>query len=106
MLRSRLCDYSDAYILVKRTITLVGPGTTAAVIQADRNDIKVVFRNSAPFTDCITEINNTQADNTKDFEYNIFNTIAEPLYNSIKYSDNCSGTTGSLWQYHKDFLIM
>ena len=58
MLRSSLCDYSDAYILVKGTITIatVPPPT----VEANNNDKEVVFKNCAPFTDCIGEINNTQ----------------------------------------------
>ena len=58
MLRSSLCDYSDAYILVKRIITIapVPPPT----VEANNNDKEVVFKNCAPFTDCIGEINNTQ----------------------------------------------
>ena len=55
MLRSNLCDYSDAYILVS------GPITVQALAAGERNnDIKVVFKNCAPFTDCISEINNKQ----------------------------------------------
>ena len=58
MLGSSLCDYSDAYILVKGTITIapVPPPT----VEANNNDKEVVFKNCAPFTDCIGEINNTQ----------------------------------------------
>ena len=60
MLRSNLCDYSDAYILVNGTITV------AALAAGGRNnDIKAVFKNCAPSTDCISEINNTQIDNAK-----------------------------------------
>ena len=55
MLMLGLCDYSDAYILVK--------GTKSMAAQAGDNpnnaNIKVVFKNRAPFTDCISEINNT-----------------------------------------------
>ena len=62
MLRSSLCDYSDAYILVSATITV--PNTAAA---ADPNNRKnIIIKNCAPFTNCISEINNTQIDNAKD----------------------------------------
>ena len=64
MLKSSLCDYSDAYILVK--------GTTAA---ANNTYKKVTFKNCAPFTICISEINNTQVDNAKDID------IVKPLHN-------------------------
>ena len=50
----------------------------------------------APFINCISEINNTQVDNTKDID------IVMPMYNLIEYSDNYSKTPGSLWQYCKD----
>ena len=54
MLRSSLCDYSDAYILVSGTITVA-----AVASDVGNNGIQVVFKNCAPFTDCISEINNT-----------------------------------------------
>ena len=65
MLQSSLCEYSNAYILVKGIITLIGQGADAAEIQADRNNKQVTFTNSAPFTDCITEINNSEVDDAK-----------------------------------------
>ena len=65
MLKSSLCDYSDAYILVKGTITIAGAGDDAAAIQADERDKGVAFKNCAPFTNYIIEINNTQVGNAK-----------------------------------------
>ena len=65
MLSSSLCDYSDAYILVKGKITITRAGDNAAARQADERDKGVAFRNCAPFTNCISEINNTQIDNAK-----------------------------------------
>ena len=94
MLKSSLCDYSDAYILVKRTIS--ANNTAAAGAAVNNNDRKVIFKNCAPFTNCISEINNTQIDNAKDID------IVMPMYNLIEYSDNYAKTTGSLWQYCKD----
>ena len=96
MLKSSLCDYSDACILVKGTITLTGAGADAAARQADETDKGVAFKNCAPFTNCISEINNTQVDNAKDID------IVMPMYNLIEYSDNYAKTTGSLWQYFRD----
>ena len=96
MLKSSLCDYSDAYILVKGTITIAGAGDDAAARQADERDKGVAFKNCAPFTNCISEINNTQVDNAKDID------IVMPMYNLIEYSDNYAKTTGSLWQYFRD----
>ena len=86
MLRLRLCHYSDAYILVSSTITV--PNTAAAV--ENQNNIKnIIIKNCAPFTNCISEINNTQIDNTKDID------IVISMYNLIEYSDNHSKTCGS-----------
>ena len=93
MLKSSMCDYSDAYILVKGKITITGEGDDAAARQADERDKGVAFKNCAPFTNCISETNNTQIDNYKD------NDIIMPMYNLIEYSDNYSKTSGSLWQY-------
>ena len=66
MLKSSLCDYSDAYILVKGTTTV----PYIAVADADANNVnkKVIFKNCAPFINCISEINNTQVDNVKDVD--------------------------------------
>ena len=62
MLKSSLCDYSEAYILVKGTITV--NNTAAAHADANNTNKKVIFKNCALFTNCISEINNTQVDNT------------------------------------------
>ena len=53
MLQSSLCDYSDAYILLKRTITV--SNTAVSLPAANNNSIEVVFSNCAPFPDCISE---------------------------------------------------
>ena len=94
MLRSSLCDYSDAYILVKGNITV--NNTAADGAAANNTNKKVIFKNCAPFTNCISKINNTQIDNA---EY--IDTVM-PMYNLIEYSDNYSKTSGSLQQYYKD----
>ena len=57
MIRANLCNYSDAYILVKGTITVLN--TAAAGAAVNNTNKKVVFKNWAPFNECITEINNT-----------------------------------------------
>ena len=88
MLKSSLCDYSDAYILVKGTITV--NNTAAAGAAANNTNKKVTFKNCAPFTNCISEINNTQIDNAKDID------IVMPMYNLIEYTDNYAKATGSL----------
>ena len=109
MLKSSLFDYSDAYIHVQGKITITGnaepepdpanPRTAAQLLaarQADERDKGVAFKNFAPFTNCITEINNTQVDNAKDID------IVMPMYNLIEYSENYAKTTVSLWQYFRD----
>ena len=89
MLRSSLCDYSDAYILVKGNITV--NNTAADGAAANNANKKVIFKNCAPFTNCISKINNTQIDNAEYID------IVMPMYNLIEYSDNYSKTFGSLW---------
>ena len=90
MLKSSLWDYSDAYILFKETITVNNTVTDAA---PNNKNKKVIFKNCALFTNCVTEINNTQVDNAKDVD------IIMIMYNVIKYSDNYSKTSENLWQY-------
>ena len=65
MLRSSLCDYSDGYILVSGTIKITGAGGDHAAKQIDERSKGVIFKNCAPFTDWISEINNFQIDNVK-----------------------------------------
>ena len=88
MLKSSLCDYSDAYILVKGTIAV--HNTAAADVDANNTNKKVIFKNCAPFFNCISEINNTQVDNANDTD------IVMPMYNLIEYSNNYSKTSGYL----------
>ena len=94
MLKSSLCDYSDAYILVKGKITV--NDTAAAGAAANNTNKKVIFKNCAPFTRCISKINNSQIDDAEYID------IVMPMYNFIEYSDNCSKTSGSLWQYCRE----
>ena len=82
-LESSLSDYSDAYILLTGNINVTG----------GNNNAKVAFKNCAPFKDCRTEINDTFVD------YADFINITMPMYNLIEYSDNYSGTSGSLWNF-------
>ena len=94
MLRSSLCDYSDAYILAVGNISVNNIATAAT--NANNRNKKVIFKNCAPFTNCIIEINNTQID------YAEYIDIVTPMYNLIEYSDSYSKTSGSLWQYCKE----
>ena len=90
---SSLCDYSDAYILVKGNISV---NNTQAAAAPNNVNKKVIFKNCAPFTNCRRKINNTQIDNAEYID------IVLPMYNLIEYSDNYSKTSGSLWKYCKE----
>ena len=76
------------YILIKRTITV--SITVAAGAAVNNTNKKVIFKNCAPFTDCITEINNTQVDDAQKID------IVMPMYNLIEFCDAYSKTSGSL----------
>ena len=80
MLKFSLCDYSDAYILVKVKIEIIGDEADDAAKRADERDKR--DKNCAPFINCKTEINNTEIDNAKDID------IVMSMYNLIEYSDN------------------
>ena len=80
MLRSSLCDYSDAYTLVKGNITV--NITAANGADANNDNKKVIFKNCAPFTNCTSKINKTDIDNAKYID------IVMSMYNLIEYSDN------------------
>ena len=86
VIKSNLCDYSDAYILVTGDITATG---------GDANT-RVAFKNCAPFTKCKTHINDEHVDNADNLD------IIMPMYNLIEYSDNYSDTSGILWQFKRD----
>ena len=77
MLRSHLCDYSDVYILVSETITIIGAGADDVAKQLDGKNKGVIFKNCARFNNCISEINNTQIDNAK------YLNVVMPVYNLI-----------------------
>ena len=97
MLKSDLCDYADAYIFVKGTITITGAGDDDAARQLDERKKSVIYKNCASFTKCISRTSNTDIDNTQDID------IVLSSYNLIEYSNNYSKTCGSLWQYYKDY---
>ena len=93
MLRSDLCDYSDAYIFVKGDI-LVRRATVRHFIDT-RNRI-FTFKNNAPFTNYISKINNVFIDNAEDLD------IVMSMYNLLEYSKNYRKTTGIFWNYYRD----
>ena len=89
MVRSDLCDFSDACTAVKGKIIAKNPDN-------DAYDKKLAFKNNAPFTSCISKINNTLIDNAEDLD------IVMPMYSLIEYSKNYRKTNGSLCNYYRD----
>ena len=92
MLRSDLCDYADAYILIKGTITVAGN------FPRDRQDRPVILKNNAPFISCITRINGELIEDADGLD------IVMPMYNLLEYSKNYRKTTGSSYNYYRDEL--
>ena len=88
MLRSDLCNYSDAYIVVKEIITIVRPNG------AKRNK-SVAFKNNAPFINCISKINGGKIDNVEDLD------VVMVMHKLLEYSKNYRKTTRSLWNYYR-----
>ena len=74
MLRSDLCNFSDAYIVAKETTTVADPN------DANYNK-KLALKSNAPFTSCISKFNNTLIDNAKDI-------VIMPMYNLLEYNKN------------------
>ena len=108
MLRSDLCDFSDAYIVVKGNITVTkkifttddieAPNATATNTANDNafGEKKLVFKNNAPFINCVSKINGVKIDNEEDLD------VVMSMYNSLEYSKNYRKTTGRLWNYYRD----
>ena len=96
MLRSDLCDYSDAYIVVKEIITV--SVTDGANNIRDKKNRPLRFKNDVPFISCISKINGVSIENAKDLD------IVMPMYNLLEYSKNYSKTSGSLRNYYRDEL--
>ena len=99
MLRSNLCDYSDAYILVKGTITVTAPGANNNANNIrDKRNRPVILKNNAPFVSCITRINGELIEDADALD------IVMPMYNLLEYSKNYRKTIGSLYNYYRDEL--
>ena len=92
MQQSGLCDLSDAYIVVKKTISLTKPNRREIV---DIRNRFLAFKNNASFTNCITKINNVLIVNTEDLD------VVMPMKNLLEYSKKYGKTTGSLWNYYR-----
>ena len=99
MLRSNLCDYSDAYILVKGTITVTAPGVNNGANNIrDKKNRPLILKNNAPFVSSITRINGKLIEDADDLD------IVMPMYNLLEYSKNYRKTIGSLYNYYRDEL--
>ena len=99
MLRSNLCDYSDAYILVKGKIVVMSPGVNNDVNNIrDKRNRPVILKNNAPFVSCITRNNGELIEDADDLD------IVKPMYNLLEYSKNYKKTIGLLYNYYRDEL--
>ena len=98
-LRSNLCDYSDAYILVKGTIAVTAPGANNGANNIrDKRNRPLILKNNAPFVSCITRINGELIEDADDLN------IVMPMYNLLEYSKNYRKTIGLLYNYYRDEL--
>ena len=93
MLRSDLCDFNDAYIVVKGTITVGAPNNAKTKTKKTK---AVAFKNNAPVINCISKIDGVKTDNAEDLD------VVMPIYNLLEYSKNYKKITGSLWNYYRD----
>ena len=99
MLRSNLCNYSDAYILVEGTITVTAPGVNNNANNIrDKRNRPVILKNNAPFVSCITRINGELIEAADDLD------IVMSMYNLLEYSKNYRKTIGSIYNYYRDEL--
>ena len=99
MLRSNLCDYSDAYILVKGKIVVTTPGANNNANNIrDKRYRPVILKNNAPFASCITRINGELIEDADDLD------IVMPMYNLLEHSKNYRKTIGTLYNYYRDEL--
>ena len=99
ILRSDLCNYSDAYILVKSTIMVTAPGVNNNANNIrDKRNRPLILKNNAPSVSCITRINVELIEDADDLY------IVMPIYNLLEYSKNYRKTIGSLYNYYRDEL--
>ena len=96
MLRSDLCDYADAYILVNGTITVTANAGANNI--NDKKNRPLILKNNVPFVSRITRINNELIEDADDLD------IVMPMYNLLEYSKNYRKTIGSLYNYYRDEL--
>ena len=89
MLRSYLCDFSHAYIVVEGDITLEGDNDD------NKQNKNLAFKNNAPLINCISKINGVKIDNAEDLD------VVMPMYNLLEYIKNYRKTVGSWWNYYR-----
>ena len=90
MVRSDLCDYSDAYVWVKGKISVTNPNNNPNFNR------RLTLENNAPFISRISKINNELVEDAEDLD------IVMPMYNLFEYSKNYEKTSGSLFNYYRD----
>ena len=95
MLKSSLCNYSDAYILVSGTIKITGVGADDAGKRLDKSNKEIVSKNNAPVIDWLSEESKEIPNKSKDLY------VVIPMYNLIGYSNNYSKISGRLWKYYR-----
>ena len=83
-----LFNYNYVYLFVKRTLTVVG----------DNSNNKIIFKNFAPLTSSVSEINNAYMDNAQDIN------VIMSIYKSLEYSKIYSATRGNVWECYRDVL--
>ena len=99
MLRSNLCDYSDAYVLGKGTIMVTAlRANNGANNIRDKKNRPLVLKNNAPFVSCITRINGELIEDADELD------IVIPMCNLLEYSKNYRKPIGSLYNYYRDEL--
>ena len=113
MLRLELCDFCDAYIVAKGNIIVTKKIFTTDDIEAPNNTVanatatnnannnafgvkKLVFKNNAPFINCVSKINGTKIDNAEDLD------VIMSMHNLLEYSENYKKITVSLRNYYRD----
>ena len=96
IIRSDLCDYADAFLLVNGTITVTAAAGANNI--RDKKNRKLILKNNAPFVSCITRINGELIEDAGDLD------IVMPVYNLLEYSRNYRKTIGSLYNYYRDEL--
>ena len=77
MLRSDLCDYSNAYIVVKETFAVTNPDNPKKKINKP-----VALKNNAPFINCITKIKSVKIDSAEDLD------VVMSMYNLLEHNNN------------------